>query len=398
MQTFTGKQYLKIDIASNFGLDKKSWQERINWFDANEHQLLSLVPQAETPALYYAGVQAWNQVKKGEAIGYPISLDATSSGFQLLAALTGDRKAASICNVINTGSRMDAYTTVYERMLEEIGEEGKIQRKDTKQAIMTSLYSSEAVPKKIFGEGILLAIFYATMKEMAPIAWELNKAFLHMWNSEALSNDWVMPDNFHVHIKVMKRVTGTVHFLNEPFEVHRTINAPIEGGRSLGANSIHSLDAMVVREMTRRCMYDPMVIERCKKVLNDEEIYYASDKDCELAQILWDHYKASGYLSARILDCIAGNTIDYMDRDVIWDLINSLPKKPFQIMSIHDCFRCLPQYANDLRWQYNNQLMLIAKSDLLSYLVSQILGRVVKIQKGDENLWKDIMETDYALS
>ncbi len=137
MQRFTAKQYLAIDIANNFGADndKKTWDERLDWFNSNEHQLMSLLNQAETPALYYAGVQAWEQAKKGIPSGYPISLDGTCSGLQILAVLTGDRLAASICNVINTGKREDAYVSIYEWMVNYLGEDAKINRKETKQAI-----------------------------------------------------------------------------------------------------------------------------------------------------------------------------------------------------------------------------------------------------------------------
>lgn len=61
-------------------------------------------------------------------------------------------------------------------------------------------------------------------------------------------------------------------------------------------------------------------------------------------------------------------------------------------------FRVLPQYGNDLRLQYNRQLMLIAKSNLLQFLLSQIMGKEVKITKQDPDLWKDILDTNYSLS
>lgn len=61
-------------------------------------------------------------------------------------------------------------------------------------------------------------------------------------------------------------------------------------------------------------------------------------------------------------------------------------------------FRCLPNYGNDLRMQYNRILSEIAKSDLLSFLVSQIVKRKVPVNKLDPDLWKDILEANYSLS
>lgn len=401
LQEFTGKDYLKIDIANNFGLDKKLWDERIEWFNQNENQLDSLIKQAEEPALYFAGVQAWKKTTQGKATGYPISLDATCSGIQILAALTGDRKAASLCNVIDTGKREDAYTSIYDFMCEKIGDSSKIERKDTKKAIMTSFYSSKAVPKMVFGEGQLLDVFYDTLKEEAPGAWELNEAMLALWDPEAYSNDWVLPDNFHVHIKVMGTKTENVHFLNKPFEVSYTVNEPMEGGRSLGANMTHSVDSMIVKEMGRRCMYDPKRIQYVlDSIENNTQIYsiYTREQDMEMTEILWKHYEKSGFLSARILDHVTPVTKHLVDRVEIFDLITSLPKKPFTVFSVHDCFRCLPNYGNDLRKQYNIILSNIGKSNLLSYILTQITKRPMNVGKLDDNLWKDILETNYALS
>ena len=61
-------------------------------------------------------------------------------------------------------------------------------------------------------------------------------------------------------------------------------------------------------------------------------------------------------------------------------------------------FRCLPNYGNDLRRQYNQILSDIARSDMLSFLMSQIMKRPVKLEKADPELWKDILEANYALS
>ncbi len=401
MQEFSGLQYLKIDIANNMGLDKKDWDERISWFQENEHKLMDLVQEAETPALFYAGVKAYYDAKRGVPSGYPISLDGTSSGFQILAVLTGDRQAAELCNVVPTGHREDAYTLVYEAMLYQLGEsKGRINRVDTKKAVMTSLYSSKAEPKRVFGEGELLRLFYSTMKTLAPAAWELNESFIDMWDSTTDKHSWVLPDNFHVHVKVMDQVAETIHFKNEPFEVFKRVNQPTPTGRSLGANTTHSIDGLIVREISRRCNYNPEQVAEVRRVLTFTPVdyEYELDENCHMTEILWNHYKNSGYLSARILDYITADSVHIVDRKVVLELIESMPKKPFQVLSIHDCFRVLPNYANDLRKQYNLQLYLLAKSEMLSFIISQILGQEIQIGKLDPTLAEDILYTDYALS
>lgn len=401
MQRFTGKQYLQIDIAGNFGLDNKSWDERLAWFDAHKDRLLEMMPQAKSPALYFAAVQAWNDTLAGKPSGYPISLDATCSGLQLLAVLTGDRSAARLCNVVPTGNRMDAYAEIYQYMLNEVGGNALVTRDMAKDAILTSLYGSIAVPKQVFGEGNLLNVFFNTMKENAPAAWELNETYLAIWNPEALEYNWVLPDNYHVHIKVMSQVKDIVHFLDEPFDVFKTVNAPVEGGRSLGANTNHSLDGMIVREMTRRCNYNPLQVETVRLSLhlcNKETELFEEDDDSNMVQILWDHYRNTGYLSARIIDHLNETNACLVDHAVVLELLDSLPAKPFEIICIHDCFRCLPNYGNDMRMQYNRQLYLISKSNILSSLLSQIMGHDVKIGKLDATMHLDILDTEYALS
>lgn len=401
-QTFTGKEYLMIDIANNFGLDKEDWNSRINWFKANEFRLDALLKQAEEPALFFAGSQAWKKVQRGETVHYPISLDATSSGIQILAALTGDRKAASLCNLVDTGHREDAYTGLYEAMLREIGEDATIDRKDTKQAVMTSFYNSTAVPKAVFGEGELLDIFYKTMEENAPYAWELNETMLKIWDPTKYSNDWVLPDNFHVHIKVMDSVTDRIHFLNTPYDVVYSVNQPMEQGRSLGANMTHSIDGMVVREMARRCMYNVETVQNIQFLIGSKHTSskyseFPRHKD-KMVKILHNHYRITGFYSARILDYVDEHNIDMTNYKALNNLIQSLPNKPFEILSVHDCFRCLPNYGNDLRRQYNQIISDIAKSNLLQNILSQIIGRDIKINKADPNLWKDILDANYALS
>lgn len=403
-QEFTPSQYLKIDIANNFGLDKENWDVRLAWFEENKHRLMEIRNQADNPALFFAGCLAYDAFLDKRPSGYPVSFDATSSGMQILAAVTGDRLAASICNVIDSGKREDSYTAVFERMvdvlMERLGEAaGRISRDDCKQAIMTALYGSEATPKEVFGEGAQLMIFYDVMLEMAPGAWELNQYFLDIWDPTVLEHNWVMPDNFHVKVKVMNSEQETVHFLNDKYDTFYKKNAPKEKGRSLGANFTHSVDGMIVREITGRCMYDPQRVKDIRSMIAADRGSMIDDSaDGKMVDTLWGHYMTTGFLSVRILKYLNWVNIDSVDRNVILDLINSLPKKPFQVVAVHDCFRCLPGYVNDLRRQYNLQLHLLAKSKVLESILFQMTGRKMSIAPLDPTLADDILEANYALS
>lgn len=404
MQTFTARQYLAIDIASNYGMDKDTWNDRINWVIENEDNLEDLITTAKEPALYFAGVRAYRDVQAGKPIGYPISLDATSSGLQLLACLTGDRSAAQLCNVLNfkendVTQRRDGYTVIYKAMVDAIGENSKISRDDVKTAIMTALYGSKAEPKRVFGEGVLLLTFYKIMAEYAPSAWELNQTMPFFWQ-DTKCHSWTLPDNYHVHVKVMSPTTTTVNFLNAPYDIVEMVNEPLAEGRSLGANTIHSLDGMIVREMLRRCMHNPDQLDYVRSLINGTETMSVGETmlNMQMTATLWKHYKESGYLSARILDYLDSATIHLVDTAVITEMIDTFPEKPFELMAVHDCFRCLPNYGNDLRKQYNLQLKLIAKSEILSCMLSHISGKHIPVTKNDPDIWKEIEDTNYALS
>jgi len=81
----------------------------------------------------------------------------------------------------------------------------------------------------------------------------------------------------------------------------------------------------------------------------------------------------------------------------IMELIKTMPKTPFEVLSIHDCFRCLPNYGNDLRQQYVEVLAQIAKSNMLSFIVSQIKQRIITVNK-KADLSALVLKSEYALS
>lgn len=404
MREFTGKQYLQMDIAGRYGLDKATWDERLDWFKQHEGDLHAMQKTAAEPAMFFAAVTAWEDCVAKRPSGYAVSLDATCSAMQLLSVLTGDRLAAELCNVIDIGKCSDAYTTIYERMADSLAVATTVSRDQAKSAILYSLYGSTAEPKKVFGDGPMLDVFYNTMRASAPAAWELNETYVSIWNPEAYKYTVVLPDNFHMHMKVMGEDMETVQFAGSSYEVFTKVNKPVEGGRMLGANCNHGLDGMIVREMTARCNYDPVLITAVKLALHMAkpaevgEEHLALEEESIMCNALWTHYMTTGYLSARILECINEYTASFIDHDVIRELMASLPPKPFRIQTVHDCFRCLPNYANEMRKQYNLQLHLIGKSTILSSILSQLLGHRVEIGKLDPTMYKEVLNAEYALS
>lgn len=272
---------------------------------------------------------------------------------------------------------------------------------------MTALYGSKAMPKKVFGEGRLLDIFYETMSDLAPAAWELNEHFLEIWNPENLKNSWVLPDNFHVHVKVMTKVEEQVHLFDEPISTFRQVNQPQEEGRSLGANTIHSIDGMIVREITRMADYDVNQVKKLYSLntlaLVDPEALkpLKETKETELLRILLGHFRDSGFLSARVIDLINEDNfvlLDEHERVAVMELLQLLPRQPFKVIAVHDCFRCLPNHGNELRRLYNLQLHKLYASDMLSFLLSQIMQTKVSIPKLDNDMAQDILDAEYALS
>ena len=159
------------------------------------------------------------------------------------------------------------------------------------------------------------------------------------------------------------------------------------------------IDGMLVREMTRRCDYDPDQLVRINRWVTEcRGGTSRSREEDKVVMQLADLHRESGFLSARVLEYVDPANMGHIEPGALLSLVQSLPAKPFQVLSIHDCWRCLPRYGNDLRRQYNQLLAEVSRSDLLSFLVSQIVKRRITVSKIDPNLHEDILEANYSLS
>jgi DNA-directed RNA polymerase len=136
MDKFTPIEYLKIDVATHFGLDKANWTERLKWTadhqqeiyfmldQVNEGLTSDLIRMAEEPALFYAASLALREAYKGNPVSHPISLDATASGAQLMAAVMRCKASAVLCNVTDASDPEDFYTAIYEHVVKLMEDAG----------------------------------------------------------------------------------------------------------------------------------------------------------------------------------------------------------------------------------------------------------------------------------
>jgi len=113
---------------------------------------------------------------------------------------------------------------------------------------------------------------------------------------------------------------------------------------------------------------------------------------------LWNHYLLTGFLSVRILDYVYADTIGFVDADVIRKLISTLPAKPFNVVSVHDCFRVHPNYGNDLRLQYQQILADLNDSNLLASLCNQVANRKIGVKKLGHLTRETVLASNYCLA
>jgi hypothetical protein len=394
IKKYTGLQYLAIDIANNYSkdLEKQNFEVRLDWFENNKNILDTLVKDADEPNLYICGLQAYKDYLNGSESGYLISLDGCASGIAILSALMGCRKSAEVCGLIST-DRQDAYTNIYHKLVKN----DRLDRKDVKSAIMTSFYSSTAQPQKVFGKGELLDQFYATLEADLPGAYLLNKSIETLWNNKTLVHEWIMPDGFHVYIPVKEKVEKSFTFLNQEHKIIVEENKYSDNYRSLCANIVHSIDAMIIREMVRRCNYNEEQILNILTLSPREHDGRERTKDVKLNNLLMLQQETKFY-SLEILEYIDEYNINLIDLDQLRSMIKTLPSEPFEILSIHDCIKCLPNYGNDVRQQYNNIMAEISTSNILQYIARTLTGNNKIVVDKIEDISNDIKNSEYALS
>ena len=156
--TEEGKKWLAFQVATTFGLDKATLEERLAWPMAN----LDIIKRVATdpinnigdwetvdePWQFLAACEEYYSVviaQTRSTTGLPGATDATCSGLQILAGLARDKSTASLVNVIPSEKPQDAYQVIADQSRPHIPE--RLQpywdRKKTKRCVMTIPYNAK---------------------------------------------------------------------------------------------------------------------------------------------------------------------------------------------------------------------------------------------------------------
>ena len=119
------EDWLAFQVATTYGLDKATMQDRLDWVKNNTH-LISCV--ASDPILHIhdweAADEPWQFLSACDEYYHcvlkcdrhftslPVATDATCSGLQILAGLAKDKNTASLVNVLPSDKPQDAYAVV----------------------------------------------------------------------------------------------------------------------------------------------------------------------------------------------------------------------------------------------------------------------------------------------
>ena len=157
--TKKGMDWIKFQLATTYGLDKATMQDRLEWVDkAENRELVHRVwsdpigniadwEHADEPWLFLAACVEWYELHYEHRFHthLPVAVDATCSGLQILAGLSKDASTARMVNVIGSEKPQDAYAVIASHSMDAIPDRLKPHwdRKVTKRCVMTIPYNAK---------------------------------------------------------------------------------------------------------------------------------------------------------------------------------------------------------------------------------------------------------------
>ena len=317
-----GMQWLKFQLATTYGLDKATMDERLAWAEnPQNHELCCRIARdpigniadweaADEPWQFLAAVEEYVHLYYGhtDKTHLPVATDATCSGLQILAGLAKDESTAKIVNVVGSDKPQDAYKLIAETSLSAIPDRLKPHwdRKVTKRCVMTIPYNAKPFSNRSYirdafkEKGVdvekeeltqcvtavrdaMNLVVPGPMRVMKWIEREVSNAI----RNGAIEIKWTTPSGFNVHQRLMKTETKIIktqlmgrcmiHVQGAEKGVdlkhHKNATAP---------NLIHSLDASLLH-------FAASQFDRPIALIHDSVLCLATDM-CKLSTIVRETY------------------------------------------------------------------------------------------------------------
>jgi len=280
------ERWLRFQVATTFGLDKETLNDRLSWTYENEWLINSIALDpigsisdwegAEEPFQFLAACdEFYHCVTKRDRLstGLPVAIDATCSGLQILAGLAKDKSTAQLVNVLPSDKPQDAYKVVAEESKSNIPERLRPHwdRKKTKRVVMTIPYNAKPFSNRTYIRDALKDDEIEIEKEELTQTVNAVRDAMNVivpgpmkvmkWIEDEVSNaikrgadhlEWVTPSGFVVSQKIFKKEYEriTLQVLGQcNMRVSTGDSDKVDKARHKSAtapNLIHSLDASLL--------------------------------------------------------------------------------------------------------------------------------------------------------
>ena len=398
---YTPMQYMQIEVANSFGLDKELFETRYQWTIDNDAELENLASEADDECLYWSAVINYRKAQQGIPTGATVGLDGTYSGGQMIAALLGCEITAEACNLVDPDVRHDPYTDATNKMNKLLLGivQVNVSRHNMKYCLMPWTYGSSSVPKELFGEDTMeLRAFYQTVQEDFPACWNYLHIMQGRWDESAYFNQWSYPDGHVAHVKVIRSDDVKCQIKGLGYFTHIvTSNNPKEawekGAKSLIANPIQGTDAFVVAEMVRRCAYDPADVMYSLRIITDEIEKRGLSLDTPTDN--------TEFLATNFCTDIDPMYVQHYNDNALLRIHQRLTflssHRPFYITHVHDKFNAHANNCNRMREHYCHILADICESNMFETIFKEITGRAITLTKDAGLADKIRYQSNYAI-
>ena len=330
----------------------------------------------------------------------PVGLDCASSGLTIFGCMTRCRKTIEATGVLGEKPG-DFYSHFGENLGNLLTIKGTVPtRKELKACLVPYYYMGLKGIEAIFGKD-QIPVFQDKYLEICPGAGKARDTLVASWDSNATRYQWATPDGYEPMVYVIgDNPDSHMEYYNQEGKQNFscTVRQPkpkvyrMEAKTlGLGSHVVHAMDAFILREVIRASTintlkimlstrYNPNGVERITKPI---QAYYET-----------------GIISLEIVSAMAPGV--KLPDDVYTALTEYIglfatTSEDYYVWSIHDEFRVLPHYVDNLRRSVNVIYANIYKGEYIAYLNKKFKCKI-EVSEYSEEMYNAILNCDYLMS